>query len=281
VRQLVRGVLSGYGRHALPQFAAAIAYRVLFSLVPLVAVVVSILQLVLPENTRQDVTDWLLGVVPGPEEIDASIERAVSGSRLTPSAVGVIALIGLLWGASGMMASIRAAFRVIWEGDIRRPYVRGKLLDLLLVLLAGLVVVVAFGATLFVEVVAELGRDVSGLTGVGSDGRTAALVAQAFASLAVTFGVFAVLYRIVPPRPPAFRALWPGALLGALGFHLATTAYGFYLARFGNFDAVYGSLGAVLGFLVVVYVGALVLLLGAELVAVSSFSGEEDRAARQ
>lgn len=281
MRRYVRALLSGYGRHALPQFAAAIAYRVLFSLVPLVALVVCVLQLVLPENTRQDVTDWLLGVVPGPKEIDESVERAVSGSALTPSAVGVVALIGLLWGASGMMASIRAAFRVIWESDVRRPYVRGKLLDFSLVLLAGLVVVVAFGATLFVEVVAELGRDVSGLTGVGSEGRAAALVAQALASVAVTFGVFAVLYRIVPPAPPTFRALWPGALLGAAAFHLATTAYGFYLARFGDFDAVYGSLGAVLGFLVVVYVGALVLLLGAELVAVSSFSGEEDRVAQQ
>lgn len=61
--------------------------------------------------------------------------------------------------------------------------------------------------------------------------------------------------------------MWPGALVGAIGFELATVAYGEYLARFRDLSVVYGSLGAVLGFLLVVYAGAVALLFGAEIVA--------------
>jgi membrane protein len=71
----------------------------------------------------------------------------------------------------------------------------------------------------------------------------------------------------VPPARPRWLAIWPPALLAALGFHLATAVYAFYLARYGDVTALYGPLGAVLGFLLVVYVGVLIILLGAELVA--------------
>ena len=61
--------------------------------------------------------------------------------------------------------------------------------------------------------------------------------------------------------------IWLPALLATIGFHVATAVYALYLARFGDITAVYGPLGAVLGFLLVVYVGVIVILLGAELVA--------------
>ena len=53
----------------------------------------------------------------------------------------VISLVILLWAASGMMAAIRVAFRVIWENDRRRTYVQSKLLDFALVLGVGLLAV--------------------------------------------------------------------------------------------------------------------------------------------
>jgi membrane protein len=83
----------------------------------------------------------------------------------------------------------------------------------------------------------------------------------------LTFGCFVALYRVVPSEPPSWDALWPGAAIGAIGFQVATTVYGTYLARFGDLNVIYGSLGAVLGFLLVVWAGAIALLLGAEIAA--------------
>jgi membrane protein len=256
----------GYSRHATSQFAAAISYRVLFSLVPLAAFVVAVADLLLPDEQRSDVARWLVSVVPG-KSLDATVEHALTGSRVQPGAAGLVSLLLLLWAASSMMASIRVAFRVIWENDRRRTYVRSKLLDFALVLGVGLLAVASLGATLLVQVLAEVGRDFSRAIGAGAEGKVIAAVAELLASAGLTFAVLVVLYRTVPPVAPRFRAVWAPALLAAVGFHLATALYAAYLARSGEVAAVYGPLGAVLGFLLVVYVGVTVILLGAELVA--------------
>ena len=262
----VADAMDGYTRHAVSQFAAAISYRVLFSLVPLVAFVAALADALLPDSVRDGLADWLASVAPG-TAFDSSVREALVGSRVAPTVAGLVSLAVLLWAASGMMAAIRVAFRVIWENDLRRTFARSKLLDFLLVLGVGVVAVASLGATLIVQVLAELGHDLSDTFGAGADGRILAALTEVLTSAALTFGVLVVLYRFVPPVGPSLRAIWLPALLATVVFNLATAAYGLYLARFGDLTAVYGPLGAVLGFLLVVYVGVIVILLCAELVA--------------
>jgi len=256
----------GYSRHATTQFAAAIAYRMLFSLIPLVSFLTAIADAILPDKQQESFARWLASVMPG-DALDSSVQQAITGPRVTPTVAGLVSLVVLLWAASGMMGAIRIAFRVIWENDMRRTFAESKLLDFVLVLGVGLIAVAALGATLLVHVLAEIGRDLSDRLGGGGGGQVLAAVAEVLASGAVTFGVLVVLYRFVPPVRPSIRAIWPPALLATIGFHLATAVYALYLARFGDLSTLYGPLGAVLGFLLVVYVGVIVILLGAELVA--------------
>ena len=197
----VLGAMDGYTRHATSQFAAAISYRVLFSLVPLVSFVAAVTDVLLPDKQRDAIARWLASVVPG-DALDPSV-RAVA----------------------------------------------------------------SLGATLLVQVLAELGRDLSAELDVGAGGQLLGTATEILASGALTVGILFVLYRFVPPVAPRARAVWLPALLAAIGFHIATALYGLYLARLGDVTAVYGPLGAVLGFLLVVYVGVIVILLGAELVA--------------
>ena len=263
------GAAESYARHATTQLAAAISFRVLFSLVPLVAFVAAISDLVLPDEQQTAVAKWLASVVPDarrharPEHPAGALEAPAAAA----ATAGIVAMAILLWSASGMMGAIRIAFRVIWENDMHRTFVRNKLLDFALVLGVGIVAIAAIGATVLSEVVAQVGRGLSLWIGHGAEGKVAGVVAEVLGSWAVTFGIFLVLYRVVPPVAPRFRAVWLPALLAAIAFHLATAVYGFYLAHYGNTTAIYGPLGAVLGFLLVVYVGVVVVLLGAELVA--------------
>jgi membrane protein len=257
---------AGYLRHGTSQLAAAISYRMLFSLVPLFALFLSVISLVAPDEQRHRIGRWLASVIPG-TGLEESVQRAVFNAGAAATAAGLIAILALLWAASGMMAAVRISFRVIWESESGRPYARGKLLDFALVLGTGVLAVTAFGLALVVEVLAQIGRDLSELIGAGTGGRIVAFAAEILASLLVTFAVFLLLYRRVPPVRPRFAALWPPALLGAAAFQVATAGYAFYLARWGNLTPIYGPLGAVLGFLLVVYVGVLVFVVGAELVA--------------
>jgi membrane protein len=262
----VLGAAGGYTRHATAQLAAAVSFRMLFSLVPLVAFVISGADILLPDEGRDAVARWLASVAPG-RALDSSVEHALTSSRVPPTIAGLISLVFLLWAASGMMGSIRIAFRVIWENDLRRKYVQSKLLDFALVAGVGLVAIAAFGATLLTQVLAEIGHDLSQRLAGATQGRTVAVAAEILTSAALTFAVLVGLYRTVPPIAPRFGAIWLPALLATIGFHVATAVYALYLAHYGNVTAVYGPLGAVLGFLLVVHVGVIVILLGAELTA--------------
>jgi len=237
---------------------------------------ISVLEFVLPEATQESVVSRLVGVASLPAGLADSVDAAVEDAGPPATVAGAVALAVLLWGASGMMASVRSAFKAIWGSEADRPYVRGKLLDLVLVLGAGVLVVSAFGPSIVVEVVTEASSEIAEELSRG-ESVTAGLgaLAELVTSLTLAFLAFTLLYRVVPPVPPRLREVVPGAVAAAVGLHLASAGFSIYLTRFSDFSAVYGPLGTVLAFLLLVYIAAVVLLLGACLAAAWPLSATE------
>ena len=262
--------MRAYSRHAGSQLSAAIAYRVLFSLVPFAAFVLTILDLVLPQSRREQFVGWLFGVFPG-TDLQESIDRTLAASDATAPIVGLVSLATLLWAASGMMASIRIAFRVIWDRERGPTYVRGKLRDLALVGCAGALVVAAFALSVLVRIVVETGTDLADAVGWTGGPTVLSTLAEVGASTLVVFAALLVLYRFVPPVRLPFASLWPSAAAAAVAFELMAYGYVIYATRFAGFSTVYGPIGAVLGFLVLVYLLAAIILLGAETAAARSW----------
>jgi membrane protein len=265
IYERVRLVAASYGRHSCSELAAAIAYRVIFSLVPFVALVVAVLDIVLPADQRERFVEWLFGELPG-TALDESVDRALAQSGASAPLVATVALATLMWTASGMMGSVRKALRIIWGSERRPQYVRAKLRDLALVCVAGVLLIGAFLLSVVVQVVVEAGVDLSSAVGVSGTERFAVALAELATSGIATFAAALVVYRFVPPVRMPLAALWPGALFTAIAFQLATAGFAFYITRFADFSSVYGPLGAVLAFLLLVYVLASLALLGAELV---------------
>ena len=263
---LVAEGLDAYSRHATSQLAAAIAYRFLFSLVPFFALLVSVLDVALPDDQRTQLVEWLFQELPG-DDLESSVDRALSRSTDAAPIVWVVSLLALLWGATGMMTALRVAARVVWDVDRGAPYVRGKLRDALLVGLAGALVVGAFTLSFVVQTVVQAGEDVAAAAGWDGNGGAAAVVGELATSLAIIVVALMLVYRLTPPVRPRLRDVWPAALLGAVAFELVAVGFGIYLAHFADFNAVYGPLGAVFAFLALIYALAIVLLAGAELVA--------------
>ena len=265
-RSYATGILGAYGRHAGSQLSAAIAYRVLFSLVPFAALLLTILDAVLEPSRREQFVNWLFGVFPG-TDLEKSVDNALATSGASAPIVGLVALGALLWGASGMMASIRIAFRVIWGHDRGPTYVRSKLRDFALVGAAGVLIVGAFALSVIVRIVVETGSELS--DAIGWTGGTSALsvAAESASSTIVVFAALLALYRFVPPVTRQLRTLWPSALAAAIAFEVVVYGYAVYATRFASFNAIYGSIGAVLAFLLLVYLLAAIVLLGAETAA--------------
>ena len=155
----LRTAVRGYSGHADSQQAAAIAFRVLFSLVPLAALIVAVVDLVIPEVRRDEVVEWVIDMLAGSTGLEESVRRALEQGTTTASFAGLVALAGLIWAASGMMGAIRRAFHAIWASVVPASYVRGKILDFVVVFGAGLVVIVAFGLGIVVDAVFDAGSD--------------------------------------------------------------------------------------------------------------------------
>jgi hypothetical protein len=133
---LVRVVLSRYVLLGGSQFAAAISYRALFSLVPLATFAATIVAQVLSSSSanRQDfvsaIDDQLKLSPEGAAKLDALITSVPS-----PWSLAGVATLGLaLWGATGVMWSMQKTLAVVFDQGVSRRLIRGRLVSALLVL---------------------------------------------------------------------------------------------------------------------------------------------------
>jgi membrane protein len=254
LRRLVsttRAALRSFSGGNCPQFAAAIAYRVLLSLFPLALLVATILGLLLQNDERRaqaaaDIADR----VPLLDDAGVDLDAALSTSATSLGILGAFSLVALLWSSSGMMASLRVGLNAAWRVERSHAFVRGKLIDLLLVTVVNVVVVGSVALTIVTPV---LGLDWEPSLAAGFAGRMLAW-----------FVGLALLYRLVPAARPTGRAAVAGASLASLGLVILEEGFSIYAARLADYNAVYGSLGTVVAFLIFVYMAASVVLFGAE-----------------
>jgi membrane protein len=257
VVRAVTAAVKAYSEHFGPQIAAAISYHVLFSLFPLAIIVIAAIGLVLQDDERRETfTDWVLDRVPLADEAGVDLAAAIDGLAGPLSVAGLIAIVGLLWSASGMMAAIRRGLDAAFS-DSRRPAVQGKLVDFLLVLATGLVLLAAVALAIVARLLERLEAIVAGPDVVSE-------MLRVVQPLVLVFAAVLCLYRYLPVEKPRFRDVWLGALLAALATVAINVGFSFYLSHFADYNVVYGSIGAALAFLVVVYLTASAFLIGAE-----------------
>lgn len=262
VRAFLRAIEDLF-RDRCTQYAAAIAYRVLFSLFPLTILLVSIFGLVLQDDAlRQRVIDALLEVLPVSEDGQADVARSIEGIASPLSAIGLVSLVALLWGASGMMASLRLGLESALKVDRGRPAVRAKLVDFLAVAAAGIFVLLVVGLSAF-------GAFLSGVVdrlfeSVGLEADVPGVLARDGTQLVVIGVTALLLYRFVPAHRLRHRDALAGAVVTAIGIWGTTKILALVFGDFSRYNIIYGSLAGVMTFLFFVYVVALVLLFGAE-----------------
>ena len=269
----VSGVARGVAR-ALPraiedmftdrctQYAAAIAYRVLFSLFPLTIALVSIFGLVLQDDElRQKVINELIDLLPVSQSGQGNIQHSIEQIATPLSAIGLISLVALLWGATGMMASIRLGLEAAMKVDRGRPAARAKLVDFVLVVAAGVLVLIVVGLSAFGAFFSKLTERFTEWAGIATP--SGLLLRDGVQLVAIGVTVL-LLYRFVPARKLRRRGALAGAILTAVGVWGATKVLAIVFSDFSRYNLIYGSLAGVTTFLFFVYVVAWILLLGAE-----------------
>jgi membrane protein len=273
-----RDAIARYGRLGGSQYAAAISYRALFSLVPLATFAATILAAVLQGNdaAREDVVNAISSRFQLTESGAVDLDKLVSAVPSPWSVAGLVTLGLALWGATGVMASLQKALAVVFDEGVTRSFVRGRLVSAVLVLGVFGLMLVAVGLSILEGVLKKVSEDVQGAMewepyGVG-------FLFGVAMPLAVTFGVFLALTRLLPHARPSLRAAAIGAGVGSVAFQLIQAGLSWYLSGPADFTALYGSASAVFAFLLSIYLGATAFVASAVFTAVLDAPRDSERA---
>lgn len=267
--RLASGTYRRYTRRQASLLAAAVAYYVLFSILPLAILVTAVGSVLLrDEDVRDRVIDEIVAALPlSEDEGRNAVAEAIDGVKRSSPPLSALGFLGTAYGALGMFGAIRRALNDIWEVPDagRRPFVRQRLADAGVLAVLGLLVLASVIASGILRGLQEASSD---LLGPFSRSTNLIWLAAPYALPAtVSFATFLAIYRVLPASQPSFRDVWPGALLATAGFEILKNGFTFYVANFNTYDVVYGALGGVLLFLFFMYLTASLLLAGAALSA--------------
>jgi membrane protein len=267
VVQLVKQTFKGFSEDDCPTMAAALSYYTVFSLPPLLVLLLTILGAVLDPQDIQGTIETQMRDAMGAGGADQV--RTILANADRPGAGGlvptILSLVALLLGATGVFGQLQAALNKAWnvapdpeKGGIKNMLLKrvfgiGMVLGLAFILLVSLVVSAMLSA--FGE---QLGRFLpSGLS---------APVLEAInfvGSLAVISLLFGAIFKVLPDAEIGWRDVAVGAVVTGLLFVAGKFALGLYLGR-SNPGEAFGAAGALALMLVWIYYSSMIVLLGAE-----------------
>lgn len=260
-------------RKNLSHIAAGVAFYMLFSIFPAIAVAISVAGLVSDPAYLLELVDQLAGLLP-PDAFDlirGQVENTLKAGGLALGSTAVISALLAFWSAGGavraLMSAMSLAFPETWAFGVVGHFLLSLVFTLLgILLIVGLMLLVValpilFQAIQHVPEMLGLPQDL----GVGIDLGWVALL-----EWPILFGVGVIvstaLYRAGAARGPrAWGGAFRGALIATISWIVASKLLIFYVTEYGDLAKTYGPLGTVAGLMLWFWISAFVLLLGAEL----------------
>ncbi len=260
---MLKKSFSGFGDHKVPKLSASLAYYTVFSMGPLMIVIIYLASFFYGrEAIEGSIYEQLNGFIGS--DAAEQVEQIIKNASITGKG-GIAAIIGvvtLLIGASTVFAEIQDSINSIW-GLKAKPklglakLIQSRLLSFGLIGSLGFLLLVSLAATAIVE-------------GIGARLKAAfpdvGVVVFYIVNLLLTLGVvtvlFAVIFKVLPDAKIRFKDVWPGAIATSLLFLLGKFAISFYISQ-SNIGSTYGTAGSLVVLLVWIYYSSIILYFGA------------------
>lgn len=250
--------------------AAALAYYTIFSLAPLLLILIAIVGLVYGQKAAEGAVMQQAQGMVGPEAAGMLQQMLQSVSKPGANIItGIIGIITLLIGAGMLFARLQEAMNAIWDVETRpevsfwirlrkRFWGYAMLLGIAFLLLVTMVVSAAVSA---------VSKYFTNLLPVGTEA-VSYLIDITFSLLVVTL-LFAMIFKILPDVKIPWRNVWVGAFITAVLFTIGKFLIGLYLGK-ASVGSAYGAAGSLVLLLIWVYYAAQILFFGAEFTQVWS-----------
>jgi membrane protein len=248
-----------------PQLGAALAYYTVFSLAPLVLVVLAIVGVIFrgdPAGAWDKITEQI-GYFLDPSAVQ--VVQSIAQKASQPGKSTLATLIGValaLFGASGVFGQLQDALNTIW-GVKAKPgrgiwrFLRSRFLSFAMV--AG----ICFLLLVSLAIEALLKAFSHYVQSVLPGGIVIALTIYVVFDFAVVVLLFAMIFKFLPDVEIQWRDVWIGAVMTAILFGIGKWLLGFYLGS-GAAGSAYGAASSLITLLLWVYYSSQILLFGAE-----------------
>jgi membrane protein len=246
-----------------PTMGAAIAYYMVFSLGPMLVMVIAIAGLAFGQKAAEGALFDGLADLVGPESAGAvqAMLRSASGTR-TGILATVVGFGTLIIGATAVFGELQSALNVIWKAPASgglgvSHLLKSRLLGLSVVLVIGFLLLVSLVISTALAAFSDyLDWILPGLA-------TILHIIHLTLSFGLTTVLFAMVFKILPDNAVEWEEVWLGGAVAALLFTVGKHLISFYIGS-SNMGSTYGAAGALIIILVWVFYSAQIFLLGAE-----------------
>jgi len=260
---LIKASVGSWRKDYAPSMGAALAYYTLFSIAPVLIIVIAVAGFFLgAEAARGEIVAQLQGLLgeDGAAAVQGLLESASEPEEgLLATITGILLL---LLGATTVFAELQSDLDRIWRAEMKPigglwSFLRARILSF------GMILALAF--LLLVSLVLSAALSALGKWWGGWFEGWAVLleVLNFVVSFAITTGLFALIYKFLPRVEIAWHDVWIGAAVTALLFAIGKFLIGLYIGRSGIASG-FGAAGSFVVLLVWVYYSTQIFLLGAE-----------------
>lgn len=259
---ILKTAVSGFIEDDALSHGAAIAYYTVFSLAPVLVIVIAVAGLFFGHDAAEGAIVGQLRGLMGDQAAQAIQDMVKSAANHDAGVVATVLGIGtLLLTASGIFGEMQSSLNIIWKAQPRESavsrLVRARLISLGLVM--------ALGFLLLTSLVVSAGLEAMGtwMTGFFPGWRFVAQVLNLAISFILLTMLFAAIYKALPDTHIAWRDVIVGALATSFLFSVGKYLIGLYIGS-SAIASSYGAAGALAVMLVWIYYSAQIFLLGAE-----------------
>ncbi|AKG20590.1 YihY/virulence factor BrkB family protein [Calothrix sp. 336/3] len=245
------------------RLAAALAYYTIFSIAPLLIIVIAVVGAVFGEAAaRGAIAAQLQSLVggAGAEVIQTAIQNANKPQQ--GAIASIISVIVLMFGATGLFTELQDSLNTIWEvqakpGRAVKTMVRNRFLSFAMVLGIGFLLLVSLVISGVLQGVVGYFKNI--LPGIDIIWQ----LINFFLGFTISTLLFGLIFKVLPDVKIKWSDVLVGAGITSLLFSLGRFILGQYLGN-GSFGSAYGAAGSVVVILAWVYYAAQILFFGAE-----------------
>jgi len=264
IYNFVKAVIEKFGDDKAPKLGASLAFYTIFSLSPLLVIVISIAGLLFgPDAAKGEIVTQIEDLIG--REGAQIVETALKNTNDPETGIIslIISLVTLAIGSTVVFIELQDSLNMIWKVKPKpgRNFIKGLLVDRF----QSFALVVGTGFLLLVSLlisagITALSNYLQGKINLPFD---LMQIINLVLSIAVMFVLFGLIYKVLPDVHINWKDVWVGSLVTSLLFSLGKYLIGLYLGS-NTLGSTYGAAGSLVILLLWVYYSAQILFLGAE-----------------